>query len=127
LSGLQFGLEGLDMNAFADGEEGLLQTGEELVMTMETVDQPPKAIQRTAPVYPSRAHRKGIEGYVVLSLLIDVQGRVQDVVIVESHPLEIFDEAASSSIASWKFHPAMYEGGTVAVRVTQTLRFQLGS
>ena len=83
--GLSFGLEGLE-DVFDSSQMSMLEQADNVVMTSETVDTPPKALKRLAPEYPSGARRKGIEGYVTLSLLVSESGRVQDVVVVESYP-----------------------------------------
>jgi len=125
LSGLSFGMEGLE-DALAVQQGDLLQENNAVVMTTETVDLPPRATQQIAPEYPSRARKKGVEGYVTLSLLINEYGTIQDVLVVESYPEGIFDQSATTAIQDWRFVPGEYEGNPVPVRVTQTLRYSLG-
>ena len=123
--GLSFGLEGLE-DVFDSSQMSMLEQADNVVMTSETVDTPPKALKRLAPEYPSGARRKGIEGYVTLSLLVSESGRVQDVVVVESYPEGIFDISAKEIVTQWEFAPGEYENQPVSVRVTQTLRYSLG-
>jgi len=123
LAGLSFGLEGLGDAGLAGGADALLGETDDVVMTQDSVDDPPRALQQTAPVYPERARKKGITGRVVLSLLIDAGGSVQDVRVTESQPAGVFDEAAVSAVKTWRFKPALYEGRPVSIRVTLPLRF----
>ena len=123
--GLSFGLEGLE-DVFDSSQMSMLDQADNVVMTSETVDTPPKALKRLAPEYPSGARRKGIEGYVTLSLLVSESGRVQDVVVVESFPEGIFEISAKEIVTQWEFAPGEYENQPVSVRVTQTLRYSLG-
>ena len=123
--GLSFGLEGLE-DVFDSSQMSMLEQADNVVMTSETVDTPPKAVKRLAPEYPSGARRKGIEGYVTLSLLVSESGRVQDVVVVESYPEGIFEVSAKETVTQWEFAPGEYENQPVSVRVTQTLRYSLG-
>ena len=59
-----------------------------------------------APVYPREAVRDGIEsGRVVARVTVDAQGLVTDVDIVRSEPPRVFDRAAKTALASWKFRP----------------------
>ena len=86
-TGLQFGLEGLQFDNtaarnFSSGGKGQ----EDVVMTLATIDVPPKPLQRSAAAYPSRARRSGIEGHVTLSMLISREGDVQDVMVVRAKP-----------------------------------------
>lgn len=123
LGGLSFGLEGLGDAALAAGADSLLGDVDNVVMTEDSVDDPPKPVSRKAPQYPDRARKKGISGRVVLSVLIDASGNVSDVRVVESEPPGVFDEAAVAAVKTWRFQPAMYEGNPVAIRVTQPLSF----
>ena len=125
LRGLSFGLEGLDQALDVQGD-ALLNVQENLVMTSETVDVPPRPIVRIAPFYPPRAQKKGIEGYVTLSLLITEDGTVEDVLLVESAPEGIFEASAEDAIQRWTFEPGKYKDAPVSVRITQVLRFTLG-
>lgn len=83
------------------------------------------AISRLPPQYPYRAQRRGIEGWVKVSLLITEQGTVKDVVVVESEPEGIFDHAAIQAVLKWKFKPRIQEGKPVSVRAEQVVNFQL--
>ena len=125
LTGLSFGMEALEDELIVKGED-LLGTNQDVVMTSETVDVPPRAKDRVPPEYPSTARRKGIEGYVTLSLLINDSGHVEDVVVVESHPSGIFEQSARDTVVQWSFAPGEYKGQPVSVRVTQVLRYSLG-
>ncbi|MEN8180015.1 MAG: energy transducer TonB [Pseudomonadota bacterium] len=84
------------------------------------------AISRVAPQYPYRAQRRGIEGWVKVSLLITEQGTVQDVVVFEAEPEGIFDHAAIQAVMRWKFKPRIQDGKPVSVRAEQTVNFKLG-
>jgi len=83
-------------------------------------------ISRIPPQYPYRAQRRGIEGWVKVSLMITEQGTVQDVVVVEAEPEEVFDNAAIQAVSKWKFKPRIEQGKAVAVRAEQVVTFKLG-
>lgn len=82
-------------------------------------------ITRVPPQYPYRAERKGIEGWVKVSFLITEQGDVQDVVLVDSKPKGIFDNAAAKAVMRWKFKPRIVDGKPAAARAEQVLTFRL--
>ncbi len=123
LTGLSFGIAGLD--ALAGVDDALLGDVSSVVMTEDSVDSTPEPLARTAAEYPARARQKGIEGYVTVSLLVTADGQVRDAKVVDAQPPGVFDDAALSTIRSWTFRPATYEGVAVSVRVHQTLRFAL--
>ena len=118
-------MDALQRDFSMDGSD-LIEDQGDVVMTAKTVDIPPRPVDRKAPQYPRRARKKGVEGYVILSMLIDENGKVKDVLVVESQPTETFDDAALDVVWSWRFQPGEYKGKSVSVRVTQTLRFELG-
>ena len=124
LSGVDFGLPGLD-GALGDVTESLLGDAKDVVMTAESVDDPPRPVSATRPAYPARARARGIEGFVTVSFLVTADGRVADVQVLEAQPSGVFDEVALEAVRSWSFDPATYEGRAVSIRVTQTLRFDL--
>jgi protein TonB len=131
LTGLDTSLSGVDMGLPGISAEDLglpddLLGGEDgLVMTDDTVDQAPRAAFQAPVVYPPRARAKGIEGYVVFSLLIGITGEIEQLEIIESYPEEIFDDAARQGINQWRFEPAMYKGQAVRAWAKQRIRFDL--
>ena len=75
--------------------------------------------------YPPRAKAKGIEGYVLLSLLISPTGDVERVKVLEANPAGIFEDVAVAGVKTWKFEPASYNGESVRVWAKQRVRFDL--
>jgi protein TonB len=126
VGGLSFGLPGFDMSAFGDMDDSLLGDTKDMVMTDDTVDVRPKPTTRIAPEYPKRAVAKGITGYVSFNLLINAEGEIEKIQILESEPAGVFDAAATDSINQWGFAPAQYKGENVKVWAKQTIRFKLG-
>jgi protein TonB len=126
LSGLDLGLPDFSADDLGALEGDLLGSASGMVMTDETVDQPPRATFQAAMVFPPRARARGIQGYVVFSLLIGVTGEIEEVRIMESFPAGTFDEAATQGINQWRFEPAVYQGQPVRSWVRQRIRFDLG-
>jgi len=125
LSGIDLGIPGLGDGALDDLNSGLLGKTGSSIMTEDLVDVAPKPKIRGAFKYPVAAKKKGIKGYVVLSILIDENGSVDQVQVLESSPSGVFDEAALQGINSWRFEPARYEGKKVKVWAKQKIRFDL--
>ena len=125
LSGVDMGLPGFSTDDLGGLEGDLLGGADGMVMTDDTVDQPPRATYQAPMVFPPRARAQGIQGYVVFSLLIGITGEVEQLQIVESYPEGMFDEAATQGINQWKFEPALYQGQAVRAWAKQRVRFDL--
>ena len=59
--------------------------------------------QDVRPPYPENARQARVEGRVVLDLVVDAQGAVQDVERVAGIPL--LDEASLKAVRQWRFEP----------------------
>lgn len=126
LSGVDMGLPGFSADDLGGLEGDLLGGDSGMVMTDDTVDQPPRASYQAPMVYPPRARAKGVEGYVIFSVLIGITGEIEQLKVVESYPEGVFDEAATQGINQWQFEPAMYQGQAVRAWARQRIRFDLG-
>ncbi|MEC9183689.1 MAG: TonB family protein [Pseudomonadota bacterium] len=109
-----------------DGSELLgANASKKLVMTTDTVDEPPVPIQRVPARYPPSARRNGITGHVSFSLTIGPTGRIIQSRVIESKPVGIFDQVAQDAMRQWRFRPGRYRGEAQTVVVEQTMRFAL--
>lgn len=125
LSGIDLGLFGFDDGGMSGVDESLLGKTGNAVMTEDLVDVPPRPKSRSSFRYPPAAKKKGIKGYVVLSVLVDIDGSVRQVQVLESSPSGVFDDAALQGVRSWQFEPAKYKGDSVRVWAKQKIRFDL--
>lgn len=125
LAGIDLGLPEFSMDGLNDLDKDLLGDASGMVMTDDTVDSSPRAVYQSPATYPARARAKGIEGYVVFSLLIGITGEIEQVKIIESQPAGLFDDAAMQSMQAWKFEPAQYQGKPVRTWAKQRIRFDL--
>jgi len=80
---------------------------------------------RIPPRYPLNARRRRIEGWVKLEFTITKEGSVKDIRVVEAHPRNVFDQAATRAIARWKFKPLIVNGRPTEQRAVQILEFKL--
>ncbi len=81
---------------------------------------------RCAGKYTDEARNAGIEGVVVLDVIVDATGRTRDIQVVESlsHGLT---EAAVAALRACRFTPGEKDGQPVAVRVRGfKIRFLIG-
>ncbi|MDH3254956.1 MAG: energy transducer TonB [Acidobacteriota bacterium] len=84
----------------------------------------PKALVKTQPGYPEEARKLKHQGRVVLRMVIDETGEIEDVEIVEGQPYGL-SEAAVAAAKTWKFSPALHKGKPVAVFYVVTVNFKL--
>ena len=71
-------------------------------------------IVKVAPVYPSRALTRGLEGYVIVEFTVTRAGTVRDVFVVESTSA-LFERAASEAALKFKYKPRVIDGEAVEV------------
>jgi TonB family protein len=84
----------------------------------------PEVIDSPNPVYPEEAARRRLGGTVTLELLVDENGSVQDVKVLNGIKPDFgLNEAAVAAVRKWRFKPATKEGVRVKVRITQRIRF----
>lgn len=110
-------------NLFQDASSLLDQAGDDNGMNDGSVDVPPKVVSRTEMEYPNSALKEGIGGYVVVNLLIDTDGNVEMVKVLESQPSGVFDDAATRGVKDWKFAPAKSKGKPVKMWAKQKIKF----
>ena len=84
----------------------------------------PSFIHREMPVYPPLARRRGKEGRVVLTLLIDQAGRIQKIDVTERASYGL-TEAAIEAVKKSTFAPARVNGRKVVSRAVLPIRFKL--
>lgn len=123
LSGSSFGLGQFEF--LAEGADGLLGNPGDVIMTEDTVDDLPKANYRPPLQYPDFARKRGINGHVILNLLVDKTGSVSDVQLISSEPTGVFDQIAMENVRDWSFEPATYKGSSVKIWVKQRISFNL--
>ncbi len=72
-------------------------------------------IYAAPPMYPSRAMSRGTEGWVVVSFTVTPQGTVQDPVVVDADPPNIFNKSAVRAVKKFKYRPRVVDGVAQAV------------
>lgn len=87
-------------------------------------DTPPRPKARVEPRYPDIAKQAGIEGTVILQLLVDTSGKVLNVKVLRSLHPEL-DKAARDAAYQTTFYPAKQRDKPVKVWVSYPIRFVL--
>jgi protein TonB len=85
----------------------------------------PRLVVQVPPVYPPAARAMGISGRVVLRVVVDEEGRVEEVEVVSAtNPL--FVEPALEAVRRWRYSRPVDEGGqSVACSMSVTVTFAL--
>lgn len=88
-------------------------------------DEAPVLIESTKPVYPEVAREVGIEGTVLLRLLVAEDGAVIEVDIIQSNVTLTMGEAAMAAARKYKFTPAKQRNVPVKAHVALPIIFKL--
>ncbi|PIV81512.1 hypothetical protein COW53_03960 [bacterium CG17_big_fil_post_rev_8_21_14_2_50_64_8] len=89
------------------------------------LDEPPRALVRTKPQYPFKEQQRGVDGYVEVKLLVDADGLVSSVQVLQSDPPGVFDDAALKAVPNWKFAAGRIEGRPVPSWVVTRVVFTM--
>ncbi|TFG41386.1 MAG: energy transducer TonB [Chromatiales bacterium] len=82
-------------------------------------------IVRVAPVYPSRALSRGLEGFVDMSFTVTATGSVRDPIVLQSTS-SLFERAATQAVLKFKYKPRVVDGVPVEVSGVKTrITFEL--
>ncbi len=87
---------------------------------------PPQLVSYSKPQYPAAAKRTGVQGVVVVSLLVDEEGRVQEARIHEGvKQAGGLNEAALAAARTARYRPATKDGVPVKVWTRLRIPFKL--
>ena len=89
----------------------------------ETATPPRADAGNRLPAYPDDMRKKGIEALVILRVLIDEQGRVKDVEVVQGN--EPFVGAALEVVRSYRYAPGTLDGRPAAMHRLIRVPFRL--
>jgi periplasmic protein TonB len=82
-------------------------------------------VLRVPPAYPRNAKVAKIEGYVTMEVVVNPDGSVADIHVLDAAPPRLFDIAAVEAMRRWKFQPKLVNGSPVSQRAQQTIEFKL--
>jgi protein TonB len=89
------------------------------------LDGPLTPLGRITPVYPMDAKRRGIQGWVKVKFVVNDQGSVERLAVVDAKPPGVFDKSVIRCVSKWRFKPGTVEGLPVKAWVETTIRFEL--
>ncbi|MGA3281124.1 MAG: energy transducer TonB [Smithella sp.] len=111
-------------------ESGVKSSGPEpsLQGAGETVTSPKFGVaylNNPKPVYPAFARRMGMEGTVMLKVLVSCQGISLKIEVAHSSGHEILDKAAADAVRNWHFVPAKRGNSPIEEWVQVPVAFHL--
>jgi protein TonB len=112
-------------SAFGSTDSLVVDTGSGLPSPDEYVayEKEPEMVSMQPPKYPELAREAGVEGTVLIRVLVGEDGFVKDQIIIQSVPM--LDDAAATSAATAVFKPALQKDKPVAVWMVIPIEFQL--
>ena len=87
------------------------------------VSKKPEVLKKVSPVYPEIAQNAGVEGIVVVEVLIGTNGKVENATIYKSIPM--LDHAALEAAKMFVFSPGEQRDRRVRVRMMIPFSFSL--
>ena len=85
----------------------------------------PRLITEVKPKYRSEALENGVQGTVVLEVIVDANGCASHIRVVRSLDRGGLDEEAVAAVAQWRFEPGRLAGVPVDVLVTIMVDFSI--
>jgi len=100
--------------------------GEDLekIFSLQDLDQKPRVIFQTPPVYPPELRSRGVQGTVYITFIVDKTGRVVRPTIEKSTDPR-FDRFAIEAIRQWRFEPGMRNGSEVQFKMRVPITFSV--
>jgi TonB family protein len=77
------------------------------------------------PVYPLKATATSTQGWVELDFTVGVNGSVSDLAVHAATPPGVFDQAALTALAQWRYQPVLRDGRPTPQRARIRIRFTL--
>lgn len=86
---------------------------------------PPSVTFKVLPSYPVSALEKGLEGTILLSIYVGLNGQPERIEAKVSSGVQELDEAAIGAVSQWRFSPATQGGQAIASWYEIPVRFEV--
>lgn len=97
-------------------------TGDQKMGEYAVPDRSPQPVEPITFDYPATAKKQGIRGYVRYQFIVNEEGSVDKIEIIESSH-ELLSESVIKTLQNSRFEPGMKEGQPVKVRLKGTVPF----
>ncbi len=88
-------------------------------------DEPPQLIKFVPPTYPALARQAGIEGTVLLRVVVGTDGKVESASVIQSDVTPAMEKAAIAAARRFLFKPAKQRTVPVRASMAVPIRFKL--
>ena len=78
-----------------------------------------------APEYPLAARERAVSGWVDVQFIVNADGSVSDLTVVEAEPAGLFDQKATEAVRKWRYRPVLRDGQPINQRARVRVRFAL--
>ena len=99
--------------------------GHEKVMPLTREIDPPKSRKHPQPEFPFGAKVFGVEGPIIVQVIITKEGEVIHPVILKDLNVATISYSALEALRKWRFRPALLDGNPVVVYYTLTINYRL--
>jgi len=82
-------------------------------------------VKSVTPAYPKSAEAKKTQGWVELDFTVGLSGAVKDIVVHAASTPGVFDDAAISALAKWRYQPVVRDSQPKEQRARVRIRFVL--
>ncbi len=117
--------EGVEGDTNGKGLENITFASSSEAGQLTKVYTPPSYYLNPEPSYPEIARKRGIEGKVILEVVVAPDGTPKRVDLKESSGSKVLDRAALEGVGRWKFLPAQEDGRPVEGLVEIPIVFRL--
>jgi protein TonB len=97
----------------------------EEIATIADLDQRPRAIAQSSPMYPAELRRRRVEGTVNIVFLVDTDGHVTNPTVEKSTDPG-FERPALEAVRRWRFEPGTRQGRKVQFKMRVPITFRAG-
>ena len=92
-----------------------------VVVTQELLAK--SLVHKVQPLYSPEAKQLGIEGEVLLEVIVSAKGEMEDIRVTKGHPLLV--RSALDAVKDWRYQPYLVSGAAVPVISTVSVNFTL--
>jgi TonB family protein len=82
-------------------------------------------LKSVQPIYPTRAEKNKIEGWVDVEFTVEESGKVKDARVRAASVSGVFEESALKAVSQWRYKPVLRDTKPVPVRSQIRVRFSL--
>ena len=114
-----------DTNAIGSSDSLVIDAGRGLPSPDDYVafEKEPELVSMEEPQYPELAREAGVEGTVLIRVLVGEDGFVKNQIIIQS--VQMLDDAATTAAETAVFKPALQKDRPVAVWMVIPIEFRL--